>query len=139
MRSSQSRSAKKKAANAKAANVTPISFSADMAKLQGNAQRACDLLKAMANPARLMVLCQIAHGEKSVGELERAVGLSQSGLSQHLAVLRGKKLVNTRRDAQTIYYSLASAEAATVMATLYDMYCGKAGAQPATRLRARVA
>jgi DNA-binding transcriptional ArsR family regulator len=139
MRSSQSRSTTKKTTKAKAANVTPIAFSADMAALQGNALRACNLLKAMANPARLMVLCQIAHGEKSVGELERAVGLSQSGLSQHLAVLRGRKLVTTRRDAQTIYYSLASAEAATVMATLHDMYCRKSGTQPAVRLRAKAA
>jgi DNA-binding transcriptional ArsR family regulator len=138
MRSSQSRSTTKKTTKAKAANVTPIAFSADMAALQGNALRACNLLKAMANPARLMVLA-IAHGEKSVGELERAVGLSQSGLSQHLAVLRGRKLVTTRRDAQTIYYSLASAEAATVMATLHDMYCRKSGTQPAVRLRAKAA
>jgi DNA-binding transcriptional ArsR family regulator len=111
----------------------------DMAKLQGNAARACNLLKAMANPARLMVLCQIAHGEKSVGELERTVGLSQSGLSQHLAVLRSKKLVTTRRDAQTIYYSLASAEAAAVMGTLYEIYCRKAVPHPVVRLRTKAA
>ena len=83
-----------------------------MAKLEANAARACNLLKAMANPARLMVLCQIADGEKSVNELAQAVGLSQSGLSQHLTVLRSRNLVTTRRAGQTIYYSLASAEAA---------------------------
>jgi ArsR family transcriptional regulator, virulence genes transcriptional regulator len=96
---------------------------AKMARLESSALRACNLLKAMANPTRLMVLCQIADGEKSVGELEQAVGLSQSGLSQHLAVLRSKKLVTTRRVRQTIFYSLASKEAATVMDTLYEVFC----------------
>jgi len=94
-----------------------IAKAAEMAKLEANALRACTLLKAMANPSRLMVLCQIADGEKSVNELAQAVGLSQSGLSQHLTVLRNKNLVTTRRDGQTIFYSLASAEAASVMAT----------------------
>ena len=139
MRSSHSSSATKKATKAKPGIVTAIAMAGDMAKLQGNAARACNLLKAMANPARLMVLCQIAHGEKSVGELERTVGLSQSGLSQHLAVLRSKKLVTTRRDAQTIYYSLASAEAAAVMGTLYEIYCRKAVSQPLIRLRTKAA
>ena len=110
-----------------------------MAKLQSNAEHACELLKAMANPARLMVLCQIADGEKSVGELEAAVGLSQSGLSQHLAVLRNKHLVTTRRDAQTIYYSLASAEASAVMHTLYEAYCGPAAKRSSARPRAKAA
>jgi DNA-binding transcriptional ArsR family regulator len=90
-----------------------------MAKLEANAARACNLLKAMANPTRLMVLCQIAEGEKSVGELAQAVGQSQSGLSQHLTVLRLKHLVVARRVGQTILYSLASEEAASVMETLY--------------------
>jgi DNA-binding transcriptional ArsR family regulator len=112
---------------------------ADMARLEQNAARACDLLKAMANPTRLMVLCQIADGEKSVGELERDIGLSQSGLSQHLAVLRSKNLVSTRRDAQTIYYSLSSQEAGAVMATLYQVFCQKTVKQPVARLRARPA
>jgi DNA-binding transcriptional ArsR family regulator len=120
-------------------NGSSLAKAADMAKLQDNAARACNLLKAMANPARLLVLCQIADGEKSVGELERAVGLSQSGLSQHLAVLRSKNLVTTRRDAQTIYYSLASDEAAAVMGTLYEVFCSRAAKQPAARLRARAA
>lgn len=103
---------------------------AKMAKLQASALRACNLLKAMANPTRLMVLCQVADGEKSVGELEQAVGLSQSGLSQHLAVLRSKKLVTTRRVRQTIFYSLASKEAASVMDTLYEVFCRSAMKRP---------
>lgn len=109
-----------------------------VAELQKNAVRATSLLKAMANSSRLLILCQLAEGEKSVGELERWVGLSQSGLSQHLALLRRKGIVATRREAQSIYYSLASKEAAAVMATLYRAYCAKAGTKrhPA-RLRER--
>lgn len=124
---------------ARSNNSAILAKAANLSKLQDNAARACNLLKAMANPARLLVLCQIAEGEKSVGELERAVGLSQSGLSQHLAVLRSKKLVTTRRDAQTIYYSLASDEAAAVMGTLYEVFCRGAAKQPAVRLRAKAA
>lgn len=77
----------------------------------------------MGNPHRLLVLCQLLHGEKSVGELERLVGLSQSALSQHLARLRRDSLVKTRRSAQTIYYSLAGNEAKAVIGTLYYLYC----------------
>jgi DNA-binding transcriptional ArsR family regulator len=111
-----------------------IARTADMAKLEANALRACSLLKAMANPARLMVLCQIADGEKSVNELAQAVGLSQSGLSQHLTVLRNRSLVRTRRVAQTIFYSLASAEAASVMATLYELFCRRSAGGSSSRL-----
>jgi len=77
----------------------------------------------MGNPHRLVVLCQLLAGERSVGELERLVGLSQSALSQHLARLRRDGLVKTRRSAQTIYYSLAGEEATAVLATLYRLYC----------------
>jgi ArsR family transcriptional regulator, virulence genes transcriptional regulator len=116
-----------------------IAKAADMAKLEADALRACNLLKAMANPARLMVLCQIADGEKSVNELARAVGLSQSGLSQHLTVLRNRSLVATRRVGQTIYYSLASAEAASVMATLYEVFCRRPTGHRSGQLRMRTA
>jgi DNA-binding transcriptional ArsR family regulator len=94
-----------------------------LAQLQDNAQRAARLLKAMANPARLVVLCQLADGERSVGELERAVGMSQSGISQHLALLRRAGLVTHRRVRQTVLYSLASTEAVAIMATLYSLFC----------------
>jgi DNA-binding transcriptional ArsR family regulator len=119
--------------------IAKIAKAASLAKLEENATRACELLKAMANPARLMVLCQIADGEKSVGELERAIGLSQSGLSQHLAVLRNKNLVSTRRDAQTIYYSLSSDEAAAVMHTLYAVFCHPGGKRAPSKLRVKPA
>jgi ArsR family transcriptional regulator, virulence genes transcriptional regulator len=110
---------------------------ANMAKLEANAARACNLLKAMANPTRLMVLCQIAEGEKSVGELAQAVGQSQSALSQHLTVLRLKHLVVARRAGQTVYYSLASDEAASVMETLYELFCRKPARRASLGLTAR--
>ncbi|MCW2242929.1 ArsR/SmtB family transcription factor [Azospirillum canadense] len=91
--------------------------------LLSNARRASTLLKAMSNERRLLILCYLAEGEKSVGELEDLVDLSQSALSQHLARLRRDKLVRTRRSAQNIYYSLNGHEAQTVMATLHGLYC----------------
>lgn len=91
--------------------------------LKENAQRASELLKAMSNEKRLMILCYLAAGEKAVGEMERLVGLSQSALSQHLARLRRDGLVQTRRASQTIYYSLAGGEAAAIMETLHGLYC----------------
>lgn len=97
----------------------------ELEKLYDSARRASTLLKAMSNEHRLMILCQLLHGEKSVGELERLIGLSQSALSQHLARLRRDNLVQTRRQAQTIYYSLAGAEASAVINTLYTLYCAK--------------
>lgn len=90
--------------------------------LQARANTASLLLKAMSNENRLMILCNLLHGEKTVGELEHGIGLSQSALSQHLAVLRQNKLVSTRRDAQSIYYSLTGVEARAVIETLYGLY-----------------
>jgi DNA-binding transcriptional ArsR family regulator len=97
----------------------------EVARLRGSAVRVTDLLKAMANPSRLMILCQLAEGEKSVGEMESVIGLSQSGLSQHLAVLRRKRIVATRREAQSIFYSLASTEVEEIMASLYRIFCAR--------------
>lgn len=91
--------------------------------LKQNAERASELLKAMSNEKRLMILCYLAQGEKAVGEMERLIGLSQSALSQHLARLRRDGLVKTRRSSQTIYYSLAGGEATAVMETLHAIYC----------------
>ena len=98
----------------------------NIADLQANARKASTLLKAMSNERRLLILCHLSLGEKSVGELEELVGLSQSALSQHLARLRRDKLVRTRRSAQNIYYSLNGHEAQTIMATLHGLYCGPA-------------
>jgi ArsR family transcriptional regulator len=95
----------------------------DLRKLEKNASKACELLGAMANRSRLLIMCQLAGGEKSVGELQPLIGLSQSALSQHLAVLRRKQIVCTRRDGQSIYYALTSGEAASIMHTLHEQFC----------------
>jgi len=81
----------------------------------------------MANKSRLMILCYLAEGEKSVSELQRHVGLRQSALSQHLAILRNAHIVRTRRSSQSVYYSLASQEVRAIMATLYQLYCSDTG------------
>ena len=97
----------------------------NLSELQSRALRASGLLKAMSNPVRLLVLCQLAEGEKSVGELEGVVDVSQSALSQHLALLRSRGLVRFRRDGQTLYYSLNGREAPALLAALYQLYCRK--------------
>lgn len=84
---------------------------------------AASLLSAMANPKRLMILCSLVEGEVPVGVLANQVGLSQSALSQHLSKLRAQKLVKTRRDAQTIYYSSTSESVIKMLETLEDIYC----------------
>ena len=94
-----------------------------VAELQKNAVHVTALLKAIANPARLVILCQLVEGERSVGALERAVGLSQSAISQHLAVLRRGDVVTSRREGQTVFYSLASADVVTLMGTLHEVFC----------------
>ena len=101
---------------------------ARMGELQRSARRAAPLLKAMSNPSRLVILCQLCEGERSVGELEDEVGISQSGISQHLAVLRREHVVATRRDKQTVFYSLASADVMALMATLHKVFCKPAKA-----------
>jgi DNA-binding transcriptional ArsR family regulator len=88
-----------------------------------HADQAAALLKALAHPARLLVLCQLVEGERSVGELQPLTGLSMSALSQHLAVLRGMDLVETRRESQTIHYALAGGPAVAILDALYAAYC----------------
>ena len=94
----------------------------ELSGLEAEAGRASDLLKALGNPHRLVILCELMGGERSVGELVRRVGLSQSALSQHLARLRRDELVQTRRAAQTIYYSLSGHHARAVIETLDRLY-----------------
>jgi DNA-binding transcriptional ArsR family regulator len=98
----------------------------DLQRMSDNAQRATDFLKALAHESRLMMLCILAEGEKSVGELEEILSLRQPTVSQQLARLRADGLVTTRRDGKAIYYSLASEEARTVIGAVYDAFCRKA-------------
>ncbi len=102
----------------------------DFAKLKDlhdSAAHAVELLKAMANEWRLMILCQLAEGEKTVSELQELLGLSQSALSQHLAVLRREKIVKARKHAQSVSYSLAGDDAPKVMQTLHEVFCESRG------------
>jgi DNA-binding transcriptional ArsR family regulator len=91
--------------------------------LEAKAEEASRLMATMANTKRLMVLCHLLGGEKSVGELADIVGLSSAALSQHLGKMRALRLVGTKRDGQTIYYQLASREVREVLETLYRLYC----------------
>ena len=99
----------------------------DLALMERAAGRAAGLMRALANEHRLLILCQLAAGERGVGELVAAIGLSQSAVSQHLARLRAEGLVKTRREGQAIFYSLASDEVSRVIATLYAIYCPGTG------------
>jgi DNA-binding transcriptional ArsR family regulator len=92
-------------------------------RMQAAADRASELLKALANRHRLLMLCQLIERERSVGELAEFLGIRDSGVSQHLALLRKDGIVTARRDGQTIWYSIASPEARAVLSTLYDVFC----------------
>ena len=91
--------------------------------IKAKAGEAASFLKAMANDRRLIVLCELVKGERTVGQLGDVSGLSQSALSQHLARMRDDGLVGTRRDAQTIFYSLADPKVARLLQLLKDIYC----------------
>lgn len=95
----------------------------NISALRAKAGLASGFLKHLANPRRLVILCELLEGERSVGELEAVAGLSQSALSQHLAKLRRAKLVRTRRQGQTIRYSLADPGIGKLVAVLHDLYC----------------
>ena len=95
----------------------------DYESMKRNATDAVSLLKGLANESRLMIMCVLAEGEISVGQLNQRIKLSQSALSQHLAVLRDQGLVLTRRESQTIYYRLEDSAAMSIIELLHDFYC----------------
>jgi ArsR family transcriptional regulator len=97
----------------------------ELKKMQASAEDACKLMKVLSNSDRMMLLCEIGHGEKCVSELEDALDLHQPTLSQQLTVLRKEKLVKTRREGKQIYYSLASEIVVSVISLLYKHYCKK--------------
>ena len=96
----------------------------DATAMAEHAAHAAALLKSLAHPARLQVLCRLVEGEAPVPELQALTGLSASALSQHLAVLREDGLVLTRRDGQSVYYSLPKGSARRIVETLHGLYCG---------------
>ena len=96
----------------------------DLDKMKASAGKACQMMKVLSNPDRLMLLCQLSQGEKRVGELEEMLGIVQPTLSQQLTVLREEELVTTRRDGKNIYYQIASPQALAVMNVLFEQFCG---------------
>ena len=98
----------------------------ELDRMTGSAKRASEFLKALAHESRLMILCILAEGEKSVSQLEDILNLRQPTVSQQLARLRADGLVSTRRDGKIIYYNLASDDARTVIGAIYDVFCRKA-------------
>jgi ArsR family transcriptional regulator, virulence genes transcriptional regulator len=109
-------------------------FNKKMNELNAAAHDACELLGALANERRMVILCHLLDGERNVNELCEDVGMSQSTVSQQLAKLRDLRLVETRRDGKQVYYRLASEEVERILTTLYGIYC-----DPETRVKRRVA
>ena len=95
----------------------------DVETMQNAAGAASDLLKALANPHRLMIVCQLIDGPRSVGQLADFLGIRQSTVSQHLALLRRDGLLSATRDGQTIWYAISSPQAKVLLETLYRLYC----------------
>ena len=106
-------------------NNAAIDLVGPQASMQENAKEAARFMKALANDSRLLILCYLDGRELSVSELNRCVDLSQSALSQHLAVLRKDGLVKTRRESQTIYYSLKGNKAQRIISTLHEIFCAE--------------
>jgi DNA-binding transcriptional ArsR family regulator len=95
----------------------------ELSDMQSAAGQACRMMKVLANPDRLMILCQLAQGEKRVGELEELLGIVQPTLSQQLTVLRDEELVSTRREGKNIYYQMSSPRAMAIIEVLYTQFC----------------
>lgn len=111
-----------------AAGLVPVRFGA--ADMIDHAQDAASLLKAMSHEGRLMILCHLAAGEKSVTELELLLGSRQAAVSQQLARLRSEGLVTARRDGKAIFYSTADAKVQRMIGLMYDMFLGPEAISP---------
>ena len=97
----------------------------EIARMEEAAERASQMMKTLGHSGRLMILCNLAEGERSVGELADELEMSQSSLSQHFARMRNEGLVKSRRESQTVFYSLASEELQQVIEALYRIFCPK--------------
>jgi DNA-binding transcriptional ArsR family regulator len=111
----------------------PQVASLELDAMRDSADSACTLMKVLANPDRLLLLCQLAQGEKNVGELQDLLGILQPTLSQQLAVLREEQLVATRREGKNIYYRIDSPQALAVIDVLYAQFCKPAKRRPSRR------
>jgi ArsR family transcriptional regulator len=103
------------------------------ADMRGAAAAACGLLKALSNETRLLILCHLVEGEKSVGELEHLLEARQPHVSQQLARLRSDGLVSIRRDSRHVFYRLGSPEVERVLETLHALYCSPAAKRARSR------
>lgn len=103
--------------------LNPNSTPQEVKKLFEQAREASELLKALSHETRLLILCLLTEGEKSVTELEEIMSMSQASVSQQLARLRFDRLVSTRREGRVIYYSIASDELSSIINQLYDLFC----------------
>lgn len=101
--------------------------------MQAHVGDAAQFLKALGNDQRLLILCSLLEGPRTVGELNEGLDLSQSALSQHLALLREAGLVSTRREAQTIHYSLPDGPVVRVLEVLYEIFCAPRSSRPPPR------
>jgi len=99
----------------------------DLNQMARSASRASAMMKTLGHKDRLMILCHLAGGERSVGQIADLLQIPQSPLSQHLSRMRKEGLVETRREAQTIYYSLKSGEASRIVEVLYELFCESDG------------
>lgn len=97
--------------------------SVELEQMHEAAGRACKLMRVLANPDRLMILCQLSRGEMRVGDIESLLGIVQPTLSQQLTVLREESLVSTRREGKNIYYRVNSPQALAVLEVLYNQFC----------------
>ena len=109
----------------KSATAADAAFIRGARDLQAQSEQAAKLLKALANPDRLLLLCQLVEQEKSVAELGDLTGIAQPSLSQQLSVLRAENLVVTRREGKSIFYRIEAPEVHAVLQTLYKLYCEK--------------
>ncbi len=102
-------------------------FSLDIKKMRKAAGEASALLRLLANEDRLLLLCQLAHGERCVSELEVLLGIQQPTLSQQLGVLRQEGVVATRREGKHVHYRVADARVLRLLERLYEVFCGRGG------------
>lgn len=103
--------------------LSPAQSPEDFDKLLEQARKASELLKALSHESRLLILCLLVEGEKSVSELEHVMKMPQAAVSQQLARLRFDRLVHTRRDGRVMYYSIAGEEISSIIGALYDLFC----------------
>ncbi len=105
----------------------------NMKAMTSTADDVCEIMTLLSNRSRLMILCLLTEGEKSVGQLAEAIGARDTAVSQHLAVLRRERIVKARREGQTMFYRIVREDVGRLLSFLYDTYCGSAAATEETR------